>query len=269
MIRESKLLLKIFVNPLYLMKKSNTFIQDFHSFGIIRDPDGYFEQTDFVFGTGLQIQLRIEYDIILEIYFHSTGSMKQEIQLSLENLAGLIKNKSIQEILQNDFDLKLNEASSGKPDFLVKGFAGIRQAIGDYQKRTLSTSGIDVAGGLIWKGDHLLIAKRSLDDALGGLWEFPGGKRESNETLASALVREIKEELDISIRVKDLYARLESDGNHKKITLFILNCDYLDGTPQAVECADWKWITRSQLAQFEFTPLDQRLIPEIANFKQK
>lgn len=253
------------------MNKSNSLnvAQNFQSFGIIHDSDGYFEIPKFESGTNLQIQLRIKTNLIFEIYFHLVGLINEEIQFTLENLASFIRNKSIQEVLQTDFNLKLKKEFPVNSKFLLKSFEGVKQAISDYQKRALSNSGINVVGGLIWNSDNLLIARRHLDDTLGGFWEFPGGKCESDETLASALVREIREELDISIRIKDLYAKLESDGHHNKITLFILNSDYLDGTPRAIECAEWKWIKPSQLTQFEFTPLDQRLIPEIINLTLK
>ncbi|MBN2088433.1 (deoxy)nucleoside triphosphate pyrophosphohydrolase [candidate division KSB1 bacterium] len=253
------------------MNKSNflNVAQNFQSFGIIHDSDGYFEIPNFESGTNLQIHLRLKDDILLETYFNQIGIVNDEIQTVLKNLASLIKNKPIHEILQTDFYLKFTIQFPGSSNILLKGFEGLKKAISDYQKRALSTSGINVAGGLIWNGDYLLIAQRHFDDSLGSFWEFPGGKCEPDETLASALVREIKEELDISIRTKDLYAKLESGGHRNKITLFILNCDYLDGTPLAIDCADWKWIKPSQLTQFEFTPLDQRLIPEIINLTLK
>lgn len=237
---------------------------DLHLFSVIQDPDGYFEQADFMAGTDLQIQLRIKNGMISEIHFNLIGSTSNKIVSSLENVARLVEKRSIQEILQSDFDLKLNKEFTGDEEILIKGFSGIRQAIHDYQKRALSSSGIDVVGGLIWKGDNLLIAQRKIDDVMGGLWEFPGGKREPHETLAMALVREIKEELDISIRVKNLFSKLNGTDTPKKITLFIFNCEYLGGTPQALECTDWQWITRSQLTLFKFMPLDQLLINSLA-----
>ncbi len=253
------------------MNKSDSLnvAQNFHPFGIIQDPDGYFEITNFEAGTNLQIQLRLKEDILQETYFNQIGILNDEMEASLKNMASLMKNKPIQEILHDNFNLNYENEFSENNKIHLKGFEGLKEAIYDYQKRALSPIGINVVGGLIWNGDNLLIARRHFDDSLGGFWEFPGGKCEPDETLASALVREIKEELDISIRIKDLYAKLESDGYHDKFTLFILNCEYLNGTPRAIECAEWKWIKPLQLTQFEFTPLDQSLIPEIINFVPK
>jgi len=60
---------------------------------------------------------------------------------------------------------------------------------------------IEVVAGIIYKEDKILIAQRNLKKAQGGLWEFPGGKVENNETHEQALKREIKEEFNADIQV--------------------------------------------------------------------
>ena len=60
---------------------------------------------------------------------------------------------------------------------------------------------ITVVAGVIYYKDKILIAERRKDKVLGGLWEFPGGKIESDETCEQALFREIKEEFNITIQV--------------------------------------------------------------------
>ena len=62
---------------------------------------------------------------------------------------------------------------------------------------------IEVVAGIIYKDDKFLIAQRNLKKAQGGLWEFPGGKREPGESFEDALKREIKEEFDADIEVKE------------------------------------------------------------------
>ena len=68
----------------------------------------------------------------------------------------------------------------------------------------------DVTAGIIWNGDgHFLITQRPLDGLLGGLWEFPGGKRRPGEALLACLHREIHEELAIEIQIGELLCRIE------------------------------------------------------------
>ena len=66
---------------------------------------------------------------------------------------------------------------------------------------------------------RLLIAQRPLDGLLGGLWEFPGGKRESGESLPDCLQRELREELAIEVEVGDCLAVVEHAFTHFRITL--------------------------------------------------
>jgi len=67
---------------------------------------------------------------------------------------------------------------------------------------------IDVAAGLVWREGRLLIAKRHDNAHLGGLWEFPGGKREPNETFEQCLARELREELGIEVSIGELVETL-------------------------------------------------------------
>ena len=67
---------------------------------------------------------------------------------------------------------------------------------------------IDVAAGLVWREGRLLIAKRHDNAHLGGLWEFPGGKREPNETFEQCLARELREELGIEVAIGELVESL-------------------------------------------------------------
>ena len=63
---------------------------------------------------------------------------------------------------------------------------------------------IDVAAALVFRDGKLLITQRHPDAHLGGLWEFPGGKREPNETFEACLIRELREELGIEVSVSEL-----------------------------------------------------------------
>jgi A/G-specific adenine glycosylase len=121
----------------------------------------------------------------------------------------------------------------------------------------------DVAAGVIWRGDQLLISKRHTDDLLGGLWELPGGTRESGETLEECLVREVREELGIEIAVGDLMMAVRHAYSHFRVTIHVFHCRYLSGQPQALGCADWRWVRPDELDDFAFPAADRRIISSL------
>jgi A/G-specific adenine glycosylase len=117
-----------------------------------------------------------------------------------------------------------------------------------------------VAAGLIWKEGKLLIAQRPSEGMLGGLWEFPGGKQESGESLEECLAREIREELGIAIAVEEHLTSVDQAYSHFSITLHAFNAKYVSGTPQAIECADWRWVVPDELDAYAFPRADRRII---------
>jgi len=121
----------------------------------------------------------------------------------------------------------------------------------------------DVAAGVIWRGDQLLISKRHTDDLLGGLWELPGGKREDGETLQECLVREVREELGIEIAVENLMMSIRHAYTHFRVTLHVFQCRYLSGEPQALDCADWRWVRPAELDDFAFPAADRRILARL------
>ena len=127
----------------------------------------------------------------------------------------------------------------------------------------------DVAAGLIRDGqDRLLIARRPLEGLLGGLWEFPGGKREADENLADCLRRELREELAIEVEVGALLAQVEHAFTHFKITLYAFECRYLGALPpydepQAIAALDWAWVDEAQLGDYSFGKADRVVIAEL------
>jgi A/G-specific adenine glycosylase len=117
----------------------------------------------------------------------------------------------------------------------------------------------DITAGIIWKGQQLLIAQRPPGELLGGLWEFPGGKREDGESLPECLRREIKEELGIRIRVDGSFMSLEHGYSHFRFTLHAFHCTYLAGKPRPLGCADFRWVRVCDLNRFALPRADQKL----------
>lgn len=122
-----------------------------------------------------------------------------------------------------------------------------------------------VTSAVIQKDGKILIAQRKKDSIIEpNKWEFPGGKVEHLEHPEDCLVREIKEELCIGISVNKLL-HVNShiyEVNNKKyhIILMAFICNYLNGKLKNIECQDSKWITKSQLKDFDFAVADILLL---------
>ena len=122
---------------------------------------------------------------------------------------------------------------------------------------------IEVVAGVIYKDNKFLIAQRNLKKAQGGLWEFPGGKIEPNETKENAIVREIKEELDIDIEVKSYLSEKVFKYPEKDINLIALECKKINGEIRLLEHEDYKWVSKNELDNFQFAPADLFIIEKI------
>lgn len=115
---------------------------------------------------------------------------------------------------------------------------------------------IKVVGAVIEKNGIILCAQRGHDKSLAGLWEFPGGKIEQNETPQQALEREIKEELlcKVSIKNKIITASYEYDFGIVELTTFF--CELIEGEPKLTEHESIKWLPISELSTLEWAPAD-------------
>ncbi len=113
------------------------------------------------------------------------------------------------------------------------------------------------------ENEKILITQRNLKKAQGGLWEFPGGKIEPNETRENAIVREIKEELDIDIEVKAYLSEKVFNYPEKDINLIALECKKISGEIKLLEHEDYKWILKKELDNFQFAPADLFIIEKI------
>lgn len=121
----------------------------------------------------------------------------------------------------------------------------------------------NIAAGIICKDDKILIAQRPEKGLLGGLWEFPGGKQEKNETLQDTVVREVREELDIQIRAERMVAKLNHQYTHFTITLHIFICTFVSGAPQPLGCTDWRWVTVDELKNYPFPRANTKIIEKL------
>lgn len=119
---------------------------------------------------------------------------------------------------------------------------------------------IEVAAGLVFHQGLLLIAQRPGGGHLGGLWEFPGGKREPGESFEDCLCRELEEELGIQVEVGTLLEELVHAYPTKTVRLRFYRCVLESGEPRAIGCAAFAWVHAGQLAEHPFPEADARLL---------
>jgi mutator protein MutT len=127
---------------------------------------------------------------------------------------------------------------------------------------------VEVSAALIFHEGKLLITRRPAGVHLGGLWEFPGGKREPHETFEQCLIREIREELGVEISVGELYEEITHAYPEKTVRLKFFVCLHLRGELQPLGCAAFRWVTKMELADHEFPAADAQLLEKLKNPRQ-
>jgi len=127
----------------------------------------------------------------------------------------------------------------------------------------MDTQVIEVSAGLIFREGKLLITQRLADAHLGGLWEFPGGKREANETFKQCLVRELREELGVDVKVGEIFESVSHTYPEKIVHLEFFVCELIAGEPQPLGCAALKWVSRPELQDHSFPAADARLLQKL------
>ena len=125
---------------------------------------------------------------------------------------------------------------------------------------SIHKAGIDVVAAVIKKNDLFLIANRSFEDNSQGIWEFPGGKVEENETFTSALIREIKEELSLNIKVGNMIATIDLNKTDKNIYVHYYYAIILSGQISLNVHSEFKWVPHAQLKNFAYIDGDRHIL---------
>ncbi len=121
----------------------------------------------------------------------------------------------------------------------------------------------EVAAALIRNGDTFLICQRPARKARGLLWEFVGGKLEPGETASEALVRECREELDVTVEPGEIFYEVVHEYPDLTVRLTVFLARITEGTPRLLEHNDMRWITPAQIPEYEFCPADREILEKI------
>ena len=122
---------------------------------------------------------------------------------------------------------------------------------------------VEVAAALIWKNDKFMICQRPAHKGNGLLWEFVGGKAEPGETLEQALIRECREELDVTVSVGEKFIETEHQYPDIKVHLTVFRAGIASGEPKLLEHVDIRWITPDEIENYPFCPADRVILDKI------
>lgn len=121
----------------------------------------------------------------------------------------------------------------------------------------------EVVAALIWQGERFLACQRPPHKARGLLWEFVGGKVEPGETKEQALIRECREELDVTVRVGEIFMELTHKYPDLTVHLTLFHAGIAEGTPKLLEHQALRWLTVEEMDQYPFCPADQAILARL------
>lgn len=110
-----------------------------------------------------------------------------------------------------------------------------------------------------------MICQRPAHKTRGLLWEFAGGKVEPGESREQALVRECREELAITVKIRDIFMEVTHRYPDMTVHLTLFNAVIASGVPQQLEHADIQWITPAEIPKYNFCPADKEILKKISD----
>ncbi|CAN1212390.1 Mutator MutT protein [Tumidithrix helvetica PCC 7403] len=115
---------------------------------------------------------------------------------------------------------------------------------------------------VIWDRDRhkILIDQRLPQGDFGGYWEFPGGKIEEGEDAIACIRREIREELGIDIEVGAQLIAVSHEYEKFIVSLIVHHCHHISGEPQAIECAEIRWVEISELENYRLPEANYQIV---------
>lgn len=123
---------------------------------------------------------------------------------------------------------------------------------------------IKVVAAILQKEDKILIARKKEGKPLAGYFEFPGGKIENGETPEESLIRELMEEMNIKIAIKEYVGESIYDyGNGKVISLLGYKSEIIDGEIKLSDHDRYEWVTLEEINNYKIAPADIPLIEKL------
>ncbi len=122
---------------------------------------------------------------------------------------------------------------------------------------------VEVVAALIRNGGKFMICKRPRHKARGLLWEFVGGKVEPGEAPEDALVRECREELDVTVAVGGVFCDVVHEYPDITVHLTLYNAEIAEGEPKLLEHEAIDYITPAQIPDYDFCPADYVILEKI------
>lgn len=126
----------------------------------------------------------------------------------------------------------------------------------------------EVVAALIWDNDRFLICQRPVTKSCALLWEFAGGKVEKGETKKQALKRECMEELRIDVEPGEIFTEVIHEYPDITVHLTLFNVVISKGVPQKLEHNDIKWISPSEIPDYNFCPADVEILEKLTQLKK-
>jgi len=123
-------------------------------------------------------------------------------------------------------------------------------------------------GIIVNQKSEVLIALRPDDVMLGGMWEFPGGKKKTDETIREAVKRELKEELGVDVTIDRFFMKLNHAYSHFIITLHAYICKIVAGKPKAAASQDIRWVDIDALSDYPFPKANRKLTEKLVQEDQ-
>ncbi|HMQ15818.1 MAG TPA: (deoxy)nucleoside triphosphate pyrophosphohydrolase [Phycisphaerae bacterium] len=121
-----------------------------------------------------------------------------------------------------------------------------------------------VAVALVRRDGRWLVARRRAGAHLGGLWEFPGGKCETDETVESAALRELSEECAVAAEPQRTLRPLRYEYPERIVHLHAVVCRWLSGEPRPLGCDECRWVTTAELAALDMPVANAEILSELA-----
>ena len=121
----------------------------------------------------------------------------------------------------------------------------------------------DIAVGVLWRKDKILVQRRPADKMLGGLWEFPGGKQIEGESPENAVVREVFEETGFQVQVLGSYGAIKHAYSHFRITLHAFDCRIVSGRLRSHDAEEARFVSLKELDRLAFPSANRKLIEKI------